>query len=71
MIPTLWAHGNRLYQDEGYDRVWAVCVELSLPVQTHAGAAPQEGLAPHLGLYATGVSTNASTARSWRAPVST
>ncbi|MFC5747672.1 amidohydrolase family protein [Actinomadura rugatobispora] len=55
MIPSLWGHGNRPYHDEEYDRVWAVCEELGLPVQTHAGAAPGEDLGPHLGLYATEV----------------
>jgi len=55
MIPSLWGHGNRPYHDQEYDRVWAVCEELRLPVQTHAGAAPGADLGRHLGLYATEV----------------
>jgi predicted TIM-barrel fold metal-dependent hydrolase len=56
MIPSLLGHGNRPYHDEEYDRVWAACEELGLPVQTHPGAAPREDLGTHLGLYATEVS---------------
>jgi predicted TIM-barrel fold metal-dependent hydrolase len=55
MIPSLWGHGNRPYHDAEYDRIWAVCEELGLPVQTHAGAAPSADLGLHLGLYATEV----------------
>jgi predicted TIM-barrel fold metal-dependent hydrolase len=55
MIPSLWGHGHAPYHDRVYDPVWAVCQELGLPVQTHAGAAPGEDLGTHLGLYATEV----------------
>jgi predicted TIM-barrel fold metal-dependent hydrolase len=55
MIPSYWGYGNAPYHDPCYDPVWAVCQELALPVQTHAGAAPSQDLGSVLGLYATEV----------------
>ncbi|QUR69965.1 amidohydrolase family protein [Mycobacterium spongiae] len=54
MIPALWG-GYPPYHDRRYDKVWAACQDLQMPVHTHVGAAPQEEFGGHLGIYVTEV----------------
>ncbi|ETZ98342.1 hypothetical protein I546_6906 [Mycobacterium kansasii 732] len=54
MIPARWA-GYPPYHDRRYDKVWAACQDLQMPVHTHVGAAPQEDYGEHLGIYVTEV----------------
>ncbi|BBX60499.1 hypothetical protein MSHO_58440 [Mycobacterium shottsii] len=54
MIPALWA-SYPPYHDRRYDKVWAACQDLQMPVHTHVGAAPQQEYGEHLGIYVTEV----------------
>ncbi len=54
MIPALWA-SYPPYHDRRYDKVWAACQDLQMPVHTHVGAAPQPEYGEHLGIYVTEV----------------
>ena len=54
MIPVLWGDYPP-YHDRRYDKVWAACQDLQMPVHTHVGPAPSEQYGPHLGIYTTEV----------------
>src|SRR5271157_5227248 len=50
LIPAMWAP-YPAYHDPRYERFWAVCADLGLPVHVHSGPAPQEDYGPHIALY--------------------
>ena len=54
LIPARWV-GYPPYHDRRYDKVWAACQDLQMPVHTHSGPAPQEEYGGHLGIYVTEV----------------
>ena len=50
LIPAMWSP-YPAYHDSRYERFWAACADLQLPVHVHSGAAPQEDYGSHLALY--------------------
>ncbi|HLN16417.1 MAG TPA: amidohydrolase family protein [Acidimicrobiales bacterium] len=50
LIPTMW-QPYPAYHDPRYDRFWAACADLNLPVHTHSGAAMSEDYGEHVALY--------------------
>ncbi len=55
MIPVLWGDYPP-YHDRRYDKVWAACQDLNMPVHTHVGPAPPSAdYGQHLGIYTTEV----------------
>jgi len=54
LIPSRW-QPYPPYHDDRYDRVWATCQELGLPVHVHSGSADAESYGEHVGIYVTEV----------------
>lgn len=54
LIPVLWGDYPP-YHDRRYDKVWAACQDLNMPVHTHVGPAPSADYGQHLGIYTTEV----------------
>jgi predicted TIM-barrel fold metal-dependent hydrolase len=54
LIPSMW-QPYPPYHDPRYERVWATCAELSMPVHVHSGSADKESYGPHVGIYVTEV----------------
>src|SRR5205085_10725532 len=50
LIPTMWGDFPP-YHDVAYDKVWATCAELGMPVHTHSGSAPEEQYGENVGSY--------------------
>jgi predicted TIM-barrel fold metal-dependent hydrolase len=54
LIPSRW-QPYPPYHDDRYDRVWATCQDLGLPVHVHSGSADAESYGEHVGIYVTEV----------------
>jgi predicted TIM-barrel fold metal-dependent hydrolase len=50
LIPSMW-QPHEPYHDTKYDRVWAACAELEMPVHVHSGAADRASYGEHVGIY--------------------
>jgi len=50
LIPSMW-QPHEPYHDRKYDRVWAACADLQMPVHVHSGAADRATYGEHVGLY--------------------
>jgi predicted TIM-barrel fold metal-dependent hydrolase len=50
LIPSMW-QPYPPYHDARYDRVWAACADLGLPVHVHSGSADKESYGEHVGIY--------------------
>jgi len=50
LIPSMW-DPYPPYHDARYDKVWAACQDLDMPVHLHSGAADRESYGEHVGIY--------------------
>jgi predicted TIM-barrel fold metal-dependent hydrolase len=50
LIPSMW-QPYPAYHDRRYDRFWAACADLHLPVHTHSGPAASDDYGDHVALY--------------------
>lgn len=50
LIPSMW-QPYPPYHDARYDRVWAACQDLDMPVHVHSGAADKESYGEFVGMY--------------------
>jgi predicted TIM-barrel fold metal-dependent hydrolase len=50
LIPSMW-QPHEPYHDAKYDRVWAACADLQMPVHVHSGAADRASYGEHVGIY--------------------
>jgi predicted TIM-barrel fold metal-dependent hydrolase len=50
LIPSMW-QPHEPYHDAKYDRVWAACADLHMPVHVHSGAADRASYGEHVGIY--------------------
>lgn len=54
LIPSMWGT-EAPYHDPRYDRVWAACADLQMPVHVHSGSADKAAYGPYVGMYVTEV----------------
>jgi predicted TIM-barrel fold metal-dependent hydrolase len=54
LIPSMW-QPYPPYHHERYDKVWAACQDLDMPVHVHSGAADRESYGEFVGMYVTEV----------------
>jgi predicted TIM-barrel fold metal-dependent hydrolase len=50
LIPSMWAP-YPAYHDARYERFWATCADLNLPVHVHSGPAASDDYGEHVALY--------------------
>ncbi len=50
LIPSMWGPYPP-YHDPCYDRVWAACQDLEMPVHVHSGAGDRAAYGEHVGIY--------------------
>jgi predicted TIM-barrel fold metal-dependent hydrolase len=50
LIPSMWKPYPP-YHDPRYDKVWAACQDLNMPVHVHSGAADKESYGEFVGMY--------------------
>jgi len=50
LVPSMW-QPYPPYHHERYDRIWAACQDLQMPVHVHSGAADKESYGEWVGIY--------------------